>query len=275
MQYFTRALNIFISSRADPALIAEVHYHYADVLAQKGSYDKAVEHAQKCRKIRESCFGFSDIRVIHSCRQVAKFLREPYKDYQGVMTGIVKAAYRESIACHEKVFRYLQNQQGTSRRRSIRRSHSINSMYSMSSSLSQPGMRSAIQTHPGSENKLVMAGPLVVSPFGWTPPFPKNLLHRLTKDIVGMKLALIDAPAQKECIRMLRMKRSQGTLEHGNALAFDPEEARAIIMKMAAVTPSVYLDDVMQRVSEGDDTAVYELGVVLVLTESETVGLSN
>ncbi|KAJ3365891.1 hypothetical protein HDU91_002046 [Kappamyces sp. JEL0680] len=258
VKLFTQALNIFTSSRADPSLIAEVHYHYADALAQKGDYDRAVDHAQKCRKMRESCFGFTDVRVIHSCRQVAKLLLAPYKDYKGVLAPVVKAAYREAISCHEKVFRYLQNVQGaSSRRKSMRRSLSRMSFGSISHTTT---------SHPAAVERLSMAGPLVVAPFGWTPPFAKNLLHRLTKEIVAMKLALVEVPAQKECIRMLRAKLAATD-------DFDDEDAKSIVLRMAAVTPSVYLDDVLQRISLGDECGVHELGLILILTESETVGI--
>lgn len=236
------------------------------MLALKGDYDKAVEHAQKCRRMRETSFGFADVRVIHSCRQVAKLIREPYKDYTGVMTTLVKSSYREAISCHEKVFRFLQNQQGVNKRKSIRRSHSTNSMMA----LSFPNRPS-----PGTETQLVMAGPLVVSPLGWTPPFSKNLLHKLTKEIVAMKLALIENPKQKECIRTLRARRVQMFQEGVSDDSFDPEDARETVRRMAAVTPSVYLDDVLQRVSHGDESAVHELSLVLILTESETVGIAR
>ncbi len=251
-------MNIFTSSRADPSLIAEVHYHYADALAQRGDYDRAIEHAQKCRKMRESCFGFSDGRVIHSCRQVAKLLLAPYKDYHGVLTPVVRNAYREAISCHEKVFRYLQNMQGLSRRKSMRKSFS---------QMSLGGISTTNSSHPIAEVKLSIAGPLVVPPFGWTSPFAKNLMHRLTKEIVSMKLALVDVPSQKECIRMQRFK-----LQSNNG-DFDSDDAKEIIVRMAAVTPSVYLDDVLQRIGLGDESAIHELGLILILTESETVGM--
>ena len=259
IKYFTQALNIFTSARADPSLVAEVHYHYADALFQKGDHDKALEHSQRCRRMRESCFGFTDLRVIQSNRQLAKLLLAPYKDYKGVLTVVVKNAYKDAIACHEKVFRYLQNQQsGLSRRKSFRKSVSSQSHWTRS--------------HPNSELQLFIAGPLVKSPFGWAPPFAKNLMHKLTKEIVFMKLALVESPVERECIRTARQKRMQGLLfEDG----FDAEDAGLTIMKMAAVTPSVYLDDVLSRIGQGDESAVQELGMVLELTESETVGLKE
>jgi hypothetical protein len=223
----------------------------ADALEQRGDYDAAVDHAQKCRRLRETSFGFSDVRVIHSCRQVAKVLLAPYKDYKGVLTVAIKSAYREAISCHEKVFRFLQNQQGLSRRKS---------------------KKSTIKSSP--EKIAMISGPMVAAPFGWTPPFAKNLLHRLTKEIVRMKLDLVEDPKLRECIRTLRQRRTEMLAsEHPNP--FEAEDARSTIMKMAAVTPSVYLDDILQRISHGDDSAVEELFMVIILTESETVGFKS
>ncbi|KAJ3261190.1 hypothetical protein HK103_006499 [Boothiomyces macroporosus] len=259
IEMFNQALNVFQSSRSDPSLLAEVHYHYADVLYQKGDFDGAVDFAQKCRRTRETCFGFSDIRVIHSCRQVAKMLLAPYVDYTGILTPEIKKCYREAIVCHEKVFRYLQSlQKGLSRRRSTKRGTIKN--YSLPTS----------QNH-SLEKTYIISGPLVSAPFGWTPPFGKNLMHKLTKDIVSMKLALVEAPRPKEIIRALRAKKSSPNTEDG--IVFDADEAKLVIKKMASVTPSVYLDDLLQRVELGDECAIEELGLVIFLTESETVGL--
>ncbi|KAJ3314956.1 hypothetical protein HDV04_004756 [Boothiomyces sp. JEL0838] len=259
IEMFNQALNVFQSSRSDPSLLAEVHYHYADVLYQKGDFDGAVDFAQKCRRTRETCFGFSDIRVIHSCRQVAKMLLAPYVDYTGILTPEIKKCYREAIICHEKVFRYLQSlQKGLSRRRSTKRGTIKN--YSLPTS----------QNH-SLEKTYIISGPLVSAPFGWTPPFGKNLMHKLTKEIVSMKLALVEAPRPKEIIRALRAKKSSPNTEDG--IVFDAEEAKLVIKKMASVTPSVYLDDLLQRVELGDECAIEELGLVIILTESETVGL--
>ena len=244
VQYFTIALEIFQSTRSDSASIAEVHYHFADALEKRGDFDNAIIHSQTCRKIREQSFGFSDIRVIHSCRQLSRLLLAPYQDYKGILTPAIKDAYREAISCNEKTFRYLQNQQGVARKRSKRTS-----------------MRET-------EKVRKFSGPLLQMPYGWTTPFPKNLMHKLTKEIVQMKLDLVESPQHRECIRMLRQQNRQD-------LVFEPEDAKAIILKIAAVSPSVYLDDILVRVGHGDETAVEELGLVIVLTESETVGLRS
>jgi hypothetical protein len=89
-----------------------------------------------------------------------------------------------------------------------------------------------------------------------------------------MKLDLVEDPKLKDCIRTLRQKR-QEMLESDAPNPFDAEDARTTIMKMASVTPSVYLDDVIQRICHGDETAVEELFMVIILTESETVGFKS
>lgn len=248
IEEFTLSLEIFQGSRSDSSLTAEVYYHYADALEQRGDYVAAVENAQKCRRMRETSFGFSDIRVINSCRQVSKMILSPYKDYNGILTPVIKAAYREAISCNEKIFRYLQNQ--LLRRKSSRR-HSRR-------------ISTNIKTNE-KKTRIRISGPLLEQPFGWTPPFAKNLLHKLTKDIVQMKLQLVESPKHKECIRSLRSQKSDISMN------FDVEDARNTILKMAAVTPSVYLDDVLQRIGHGDSSAVEELGMVIILTETETV----
>ena len=111
--------------------------------------------------------------------------------------------------------------------------------------------------------KLIFSGPLLQAPFGWTPPLGKNLLHKLTKEIVKMKLSLYEEPVYKECIRVCRQR--------VNIEDFDAEDAKSTIMKMAAVTPSVFLDDVILRVGQGDQSAAEDLELIIILTESETV----
>lgn len=86
-----------------------------------------------------------------------------------------------------------------------------------------------------------------------------------------MKLALVESPKHKEVIRMIRQRRCEHVSEY---LGFDAEDARTTIKRMAAVTPSVYLDDILQRITHGDDTGTDELNMVIILTESETVGVN-
>ncbi|KAJ3244464.1 hypothetical protein HK104_008038, partial [Borealophlyctis nickersoniae] len=97
IQRLSDALHLYQSLNADPTLIAEVHYHLAEAFSERGDLDSALSHAQRARKIREKCFGQSDPRAVECFRQVARFLLAPYKEYGGVVTPQIRAAYREAI----------------------------------------------------------------------------------------------------------------------------------------------------------------------------------
>ncbi|KAH6579068.1 hypothetical protein BASA61_010518 [Batrachochytrium salamandrivorans] len=152
-----------------------------------------------------------------------------------------------------------------------------------------------------------ISGPLITSPYGWSHPLGKSSLHKLTKDIMTLRLALLESPRHRECVRMLRAQRLAsidaanaggeypsrmvgqphqrylGLDDRGNAAirdgymgrGLDADEARGVIQRLAAVSPSVYLDGILQRIDDEDNSAVEELRVVLMLTESETVGLTS
>lgn len=63
---------------------------------------------------------------------------------------------------------------------------------------------------------------------------------------------------------------------HLRPLATVPEEeARQVILRLAAVSPSIYIDGILARIEDEDETAIEELAIVLQLTESETVGISG
>ncbi|KAK6097933.1 hypothetical protein MT418_002020 [Batrachochytrium dendrobatidis] len=368
----TQAIHIYQSLRSDPAKIAEVHFYMAECLADRGDIDGAIQHAQTCRRLRERMFGFSDIRVIESCQQVATMVLAPYVDYKGVLTPQIRQAYRDVIGCHEKVFRYLKTvsqkqpmsghfyggrysssvsnhgdssglsmiatipiSKGTIKRNQVFNRQQMVSgamMHTggaidgrMMASEGSNGYATSIASN-GNSNPLLsqgssaqlknvypaaskmvsracnllgtsgssypISGPLITSPYGWTSPLSRSLMHKLTKDIVKLKLALLESPRHRECVRMLRAQRlaaSSGTSNVANNYSnqsylnqegteslnsgIDPEEARGVILRLAAVSPSVYLDGILQRIDDGDHSAVEELRVVLMLTESETVGL--
>ncbi|KAH6571038.1 hypothetical protein BASA60_007377 [Batrachochytrium salamandrivorans] len=390
----TQATHIYQSLRTDPSHIAEVHFYMADCFAERGDVDSAIQHAQTSRRLRERMFGFSDIRVIESCCQVATMVLAPYVDYKGVLTPQIRQAYRDAIGCHEKVFRYLkttaQQQQGSGRnsklsnnrsggrytyggmntssssssglnilstvvsgKGAIRRSQIISrqqtlvdpmvtadsgavmaldsgNSYAVSqvsnSSSSGPSLAgsSYINFSMASPHSATMtvrtsnllgtcgspypiSGPLITSPYGWSHPLGKSSLHKLTKDIMTLRLALLESPRHRECVRMLRAQRLAsidaanaggeypsrmvgqphqrylGLDDRGNAAirdgymgrGLDADEARGVIQRLAAVSPSVYLDGILQRIDDEDNSAVEELRVVLMLTESETVGLTS
>ena len=278
----TQALHIYQSLHSDPALIAEVHFHFAECLIKRGDIDGAIQHAQNCRRFRERLFGFSDIRVIESCRQVAAVILMPFKDYKGVLTPQIRQAYREAITCHEKVFRYLKtlgssSSRGAIKQRGLIKRESTAANNSATSGTASVGKPQHILGTSGTN--FPISGPLIVSPYGWSEPISKSLLHKLTKDIVSLKLALLESPRHRECVRTLRATFAQMAQEaemRGEAVTlFDPDEAKGVIVRLAAVSPSVYLDGILQRINEGDESAEDELGVLLLLTERETVGLST
>lgn len=267
----SQAAEIYTSLEASPSLIAEVHYYFSDCLLERGDLDGAILHAQKCRKIRERIYGLSDARVMESCRQTARAVLAPFQQYKGVLTPQIKQAYKEAIQCNEKIFRYLQSQNGRSKlgkRGTLKRRPSVKVVES------KEEKKRSLQPGNGSP-KVLMCGPLVESPYGWAPLLTTSILHQITKEIVSLKIALIESPKHRECVRQLRARRAAAAASASNGeqpledWSFEPEEARGAILRMAAVSPSVYLDDIMVRIDHDDDTAVLELGIVLALTESE------
>ncbi|KAJ3051217.1 hypothetical protein HK097_007820 [Rhizophlyctis rosea] len=278
IQRLTEALHIYQSLNSDTSLIAEVHYHLAEALAERGDLDSALTNAQRARKLREKCFGQMDPRAVETFRQVARLLLAPYKEYTGVLTPQIKAAYKEAITCHEKVFRYLKTIRGSSSNMSSGLSSSAASVHSTSSisiyQQKKPPSNTSITTILPSTSLLAssgfphpVAGPLVCSPFHPPTPFPRSLLHRLTRQIVSLKLTLLDEPRHRECVRTLRARNAEAHL--------DAHEAREVVLRLAAVSPSVYLDGVVQRIDQDDDSALEELAIVMLLCESETVGLAG
>jgi hypothetical protein len=198
----------------------------------------------------------------------------PFQHYKGVLTPQIRQAYREAVQCNEKIFRYLQSQKAKSnlvKRNTLRKKPSI----SRKECIEERG--ESVILGIGTSNSL-MCGPLVQSPYGWAPELTTSLLHKITKEIVTMKLALIESPKHRECVRQLRARRASDALANGEELSwsFNAEDARAAIHRMAAVSPSVYLDAILQRIEmDDDDTAIVELGIVLTLTESETLGMTE
>lgn len=234
-------------------------------MEERGDLSAALKHALLSKKYREKCFGLNDSRSVDSFRLVARLLLAPYKNYHGVVTPPMKKAYGEAILCLEKVFRYLKSVK-TKRTEKRRDSDELSGGQSASS------LRLPYDTDLFITNNI--AGPLVTSPFGPKLSIPRSLLHNLTKEIVSLKLALVDSPKHREVIRSLR-----GVLVTANDCPedtiIDPAEAKGVIVRLAAVSPSIYLDGIFQRIDDNDEAAMEELKVLLLLTEHETVGLSR
>ncbi|KAI8837866.1 hypothetical protein BC829DRAFT_421374 [Chytridium lagenaria] len=273
----TEALNIHNSLSSSAVLIAEVHGHLADALDAKGDLDAAIVHAQKCRKLREKSLGQHDPRSVASFMQVSMLVLKPYAGYTGVLTPAIRVAYREAISCYEKVFRFVK-MAGGGKRESGGWSSSA-SVVSVSTHVT--GISAMESNASGSVTSIPyihappVAGPGLEAPFGGPPPpVSKSILHKLTKQIVALKLALLDSPKHKEVVRTLRAS-AKAENEAGNDAGFDPASAREVVIRMAAVSPSIYLDGVLARIDDDDASAVEELAIALLLTESETVGLNS
>jgi hypothetical protein len=263
---FTEAMHLYQSMQADASLVAEVHYHLAESLLARGDVDGAISHAQRCKKLRERAFGQQDHRTIEAYRQVAKFVLTPFGNYNGVMTPQIKSAYTEAINCYEKVFRYLKIYKGTDTAigRPNQGSHSRSVSQCSLSTESRSVRRLKTQ-----EQKLILpaiTGPYFSAPYATPLLLSRNLLHKITREIVHLKLALVEHPKHKECVRMLR----KTDHEHG----ISSEDARTVILRLAAVSPSVYLSGLLSRIEEDDEEAIEELAIVIRLTENETVGMN-
>ena len=259
------ALHIYNGLNADASYISEVHYHFAECLEERGDLSGALSHSQICKRLRENTFGLMDPRSVDSFRQTARILLAPYRDYHGVLTPQIKKAYSEAIFCLEKVFRYLKTVKESRKERKANKG-----MKRSDSMVTLDGTQSARLPLDTDLVSLVnIAGPLVRSPFGPSPPIPRTLLHQLTRRIVGLKLALVDNPKHRDIIRTSRTKLSS------EKESLDSEDAKSVILRLAAVSPSVYLDGLLQRLDDNDECAIDELKIALMLTEQETVGVSH
>ncbi|KAJ3218376.1 hypothetical protein HDU67_005925 [Dinochytrium kinnereticum] len=280
----TDALNIHMSLASSTTLIAEVHGHLADALDAKGDLDSAIVHAQKCRVLREKALGQHDPRSVASFVQVSALVLKPYAGYTGVLTPAIRAAYREAISCYEKVFRFVKHPSSSSNAKKEaggggQWSSSASVISSSTHITTISGSAFDGSNASGSVNSMPyihappVAGPGLEPPYGGPPPpLTKSIVHRLTRKIVALKLALLDSPKHKEVVRTLRAT-AKAAHESGQDIGFDSFSARDVICRMAAVSPSIYLDGVLARIDDDDSSAVEELAIALYLTDNETLGL--
>ncbi|KAI8816801.1 translation initiation factor eIF3 subunit 135-domain-containing protein [Fimicolochytrium jonesii] len=282
-QHFTDALHLYQGLSAPLPLVAHLHHHFALPLADRGDLDAAITHAQRARRMFEKTFGQADPRTVETYRLVAKLVLTPYARYEGVLTPVIRAAYKEAVGCYEKIFRFVKS--ATSSSSSSRSSTAGGSSASSStSSLTSTTPRrpptlaplippAPAATHPPPPPLLgttsfptPISGPLITpTALHSLPTHPRSLLHTLTRQIISLKLRLIESPQHREIVRMLRANNKDRVLS--------AHEARGVVLRLAAISPSVYLDGVLGRIEEGDRSAVEELGCVLGLTEGEVVGV--
>lgn len=83
------------------------------------------------------------------------------------------------------------------------------------------------------------------------------LLLDLTRTLVGLKLRSLTGE-MTELVRSLK----------GKCVVYEESLMREIIVKVVHLTPTVYLEEVFQRIGDGDDDAMRELGAVLQLIET-------
>ena len=82
------------------------------------------------------------------------------------------------------------------------------------------------------------------------------MLLTLTRTLVELKLRMI--PSQhKELLRRLREQKS----------AVPEDAVKEVILKLVHLTPSVYLEELYQRLADSDQSAMLELGTVLQVVE--------
>jgi tetratricopeptide (TPR) repeat protein len=308
------ALHILNSLPATPSLIAEVHSYLAQAMNARGDLDAAIAHAQKCKKLREQAHGQADMRSVASYMLLAALVMKPYESYNGVLTPAIRAAYREAISCYEKVFRFLKavrpnpdtsgkwmGSTGSSVLGSSKAGSSSASVMSFGSSVYYAGgkPRSNMSEAGGSKKESnngmppvispPIGGPALVPPFAPLPPLPRKLLHKLTKQIVSLKLALLESPKHKEIVRTIRQASAEragnaaaasaaegrdGPGAHGGHIfAFDENRAREVVINIAAISPATYINELLSRIDDDDESAIDELAIAMQLTEKESVGL--
>ncbi|KAJ3075860.1 hypothetical protein HDU98_006631 [Podochytrium sp. JEL0797] len=293
LAHLNEALQIYRSLNAPTTHIAQVHSHIASALDARGDSDGAISHAQKARKMWETARGQMDPRSIAANLHTANLLLKPFEGSSNngstVLTPNIKAAYRDAINCFEKVFRFVNNggDRGNGGNGGLRSSRA-SVMSSRASTVSIGSYVSARTTrhtsgdsnHPSASIPLI--GPAVLPPFSPLPQLPKNMSYKLTKKIVTLKLALVESPRHREVVRTLRMgdaslgpvKLRDSEFVNPHANAFDQETAREVVVRMSAVSPSIYLDGIFARIEDDDGSALDELAIAIQLVESDTVGLA-
>ena len=273
IQKFHESRQIFQSLESEKTLIAEVFFHLAEALAARGDNDGAIANCQRARKLREQSYGQYDERTVETYQQLARLLLVQYVDYHGVMTPQIRLNYLEAISCLEKVFRFIKVSKSRKGGNGGMVSGRSTPAHSRSqSTISQRSNFTGVSQVTSSRTAALIhtTGPFLNAPYSPPPIFSRNLLHQLTKQIVKLKLELLENPKHRECIRTLRQEIKSGRIGVG----FQANEARQVILQMAAVTPSVYIEGILTRIDEDDDTAVDEMAIVLQLTEAEVFGMN-
>ena len=85
-------------------------------------------------------------------------------------------------------------------------------------------------------------------------------LMTLTKKIINFKFQLMN-PNQKDIVRSLRK----------NDYQYPQEFLREVIVRLVALTPSSYIDNILSRLEKDDENALNELGAVIQIVEMRSI----
>ena len=85
-------------------------------------------------------------------------------------------------------------------------------------------------------------------------------LMNLTKKIINFKFQLMN-PNQKDIVRSLRNSEYQ----------YPQEFLREVIVRLVALTPSSYIDNILSRLEKDDENALNELGAVIQIVEVRSI----
>lgn len=95
------------------------------------------------------------------------------------------------------------------------------------------------------------------------PKLKESILLTLTKTLIGLKLRMIPT-RHRETVRCLRER----------AAIHSQEAVREVILKLVHLTPSVYLEELFQRLEGHDRDAEEELSTVLQIAESQQLAFA-
>jgi tetratricopeptide (TPR) repeat protein len=85
----------------------------------------------------------------------------------------------------------------------------------------------------------------------------------LTRKIVHLKIKLMNNH-QKDVLRGLRKA----------SLPFTQDFVREVILRLVALTPTSYIDNILSRLESGDENALNEMGAILQIVESKSISLA-
>lgn len=91
----------------------------------------------------------------------------------------------------------------------------------------------------------------------------ESILLTLTRTLIGLKLRLVPSE-QRELLRSLRE----------SPMTFPEETVKETILRLVHLTPSIYLEEIFQRLGDHDRDAIDELGTVLQIAEAPSLSFA-